>query len=150
MWFNGLTMPDDASVDAVRAAAATFAPPVDGRPGAADLGVERHIVELIEQALPGFVDLIAALLNAFAAEVRAVPFADLTDAERTQVLRTMSTDESRDVRDAVDYLLVFTMGGLHSEWTGYDKKTRKLQPPKVWERMRFAPALGHPNYRVDI
>lgn len=146
-----LAMPDEASVAAIRAAAETFAPAVEGRPGAVDLGVEGHIVDLIEIALPGFIDLIAALLNAFAADVRpGAGFAELADADRTAVLRTMSSDESRDVRDAVDYLLVFTMGGLHSEWTGYDKTTRKLDAPKIWDRMGFRPALGHPEYRVDV
>ena len=64
-------MPDPASLDAIRAAVDAIVPPTDGLPGAAELGVERHIVEQAEGAMEGSSDLIAALLNAYAESVRA-------------------------------------------------------------------------------
>src|SRR5437870_2985844 len=115
-------MPDEAALTTIRAAVEAIVPPVDGRAGGADLGVERHVVEAIELFLPGFVDLLATLLDAYAAEVRAgVTFAELTLEERGQVLRSMSREESPDMQDIVDGLMVFTYGGFYSEWTGYEK-----------------------------
>lgn len=143
-------VPDDASIATIRAAVATIAPAVDGRPGALDLGVDRHVCDLMEQSLEGAVDLVATLIDAYAADVRpGARFAELDDEERTAVLRAMSSDESQDVREAVDTILVFALGGLYSEWSGYDRATGRLQPPATWERMGFHPAAGHPEYRRD-
>ncbi len=143
-------MPDQASLDAIRAAVDTIVPPSDGMPGALAMGVDRHVVDLIEQSFPGFVDLIAALLNAYAMDAGA-PFADLSSDERSAVLRAMSTDESQDIRDAVDALIVFTSGGTYSEWSGYDRETGRLQPPPTWSHTGFhGPSLGHADYRESV
>jgi hypothetical protein len=50
----------------------------------------------------------------------------------------------------VDALLVFTYGGMHSEWTGYDRARGALRAPAVWADMGYGgPARGHPVYRED-
>lgn len=149
---NGALMPDPASVETIRAAVGVFAPPIDGRPGALDLGVDRHVVELMEQGLEGAVDLVATLLDAYAAGVNPErPFARMTADERTQVLRTMCEDEAPDIREAVDTILIFTMGGMYSEWTGYDRATKTLKRPAQWDWIGHpGPALGHPVYRKDV
>lgn len=140
-------MPDAGSIATIRSAVETILPASADRPAAADLDVHRHVVDLIEMALPGFVDLIAALLNAYAG---GAPFSGLTADERSAVLRAMCTDESQDVRDAVDALLVFTYGGMHSEWTGYDRASGNLRAPAVWAEMGYGgPVRGHPDYRED-
>jgi hypothetical protein len=138
-------MPEASSLEAIRAATMRILP------GAEDLGVDRHVVELVEQALPGFIDLIAALLNAYAAGVRAgSKFVELNDEERDAVFRQMSDDESQDIRDAIDALLLFTYGGMHSEWTGYDPSRHSLDPPAVWSDMGYhGPARAHFPYRAE-
>ena len=142
-------MPDEASLDAIRAAVDTIVPAAEGMPGALAMGVDRHVVELIEKSFPGFVDLIAALLNAYAADAGA-PFAELSPDDRSKVLRAMSTDESQDIRDAVDALIVFSNGGSYSEWSGYDRATGELKAPPTWSHVGFpGPSVGHPDYRVD-
>ncbi|MGH2784285.1 MAG: gluconate 2-dehydrogenase subunit 3 family protein [Actinomycetota bacterium] len=144
-------MPDQASLDAIRAAVDTIVPPAAGLPGALAMGVDRHVVDLIEQSFPGFVDLIAALLNAYAMEVGdGAPFAELANEDRSTVLRKMSTDESQDIRDAVDALIVFTSGGSYSEWSGYDRATGELKPPPTWTHTGFhGPSMGHADYREN-
>lgn len=143
-------MPDEASLDAIRAAVDTIVPPAAGLPGALAMGVDRHVVDLIEQSFPGFVDLIAALLNAYAIEVGGTPFAELASDDRSKVLRTMSTDESQDIRDAVDALIVFTTGGSYSEWSGYDRESGDLNAPPTWTHTGFhGPSLGHADYREN-
>jgi hypothetical protein len=46
-------MLDQATVDVIRAAVDAIIPSVDGEPGAADLGVERHVLESIEAFIRG-------------------------------------------------------------------------------------------------
>ncbi len=144
-------MPEQSSIDAVRAAVEAIVPSVDGWPGAAELGVERHVVDSIEQFLPGFVDLLATLLDAYAADVRAgVGFAGLDLNERREVFRAMSTEDSADMRDIIDGLLVFTYGGMYSEWTSYDRGTGRLERPAAWDRLGYGgPSDGNPEYRQD-
>ena len=143
-------MPDPAAFATIRAAVDAIVPSVDGRPGAAELGVERHVVASIELYLPGFADLLVTLLDAYATDVRPeATFVQLDPDERRQVLRAMSEETSDDMRDVVDALLVFTYGGFYSEWTGYDRSTRTLQPPLVWAAMGYGgPVDGHPSYRT--
>lgn len=146
-------MPDTDSLDAIRAAVDTVVPAAEGLPGALEMGVDRHVVDLIEQSFPGFVDLIAALLNAYANDVRAgAAFAELDAGERSKVLRIMSTDESQDIRDAVDALIVFTSGGSYSEWTKYDRASGQLAgAPLTWSHVGFhGPSHGHPDYREGV
>jgi hypothetical protein len=145
-------MPEAASLLAIRAAVEVIVPLVDGDPGAADLGVDRHVAEAIEQYLPGFVDLLGTLLDAYAADVRAgAAFVSLTADERSQVLRAMCREEGPDMQDIVDGLLVFTFGGMYSEWTGFDRATGTLEPPQVWASIGFGGRSdGYPEYRQGI
>ncbi|MEX2554468.1 MAG: gluconate 2-dehydrogenase subunit 3 family protein [Actinomycetota bacterium] len=145
-------MPDDASLDAIRAAVDTIVPATGELPGALAMGVDRHVVGLIEQSFPGFVDLIAALLNAYSMDVKAgSSFAELSSDERSTVLRAMSTDDSQDIRDAVDALLVFTNGGSYSEWSGYERTSGKISAPPTWAHVGFhGPVHGHPEYREGV
>ena len=152
MLFNGDGMPDQASLDAIRAAVDTIVPPAEGMPGALAMGADRHVVDLIELTFPGFTDLIAALLNAYAMEVKeATPFAALSSDDRSTVLRNMSTDDSQDIRDAVDALILFSNGGSYSEWSGYDRATGKLDAPPTWSHAGFhGPSIGHADYRENV
>jgi gluconate 2-dehydrogenase subunit 3-like protein len=142
-------MPEPASIQALRAAVEAIVPTVGDRPGAAELQVHLHVVEALDRYLPGFVDLAATLLDAYAMDVRpGASFAELTLEERTRVLRAMCLEESPDMRDIVDGLLVFTYGGTYSEWSGYERETRDLSPPAAWAAMGFhGPSDGHPDYR---
>ena len=144
-------MPSPETVAVFRAAVETIVPATEKLPVGTDLGVHDHVTALIDQGLPGFVDMIAALLDAYAAEVRpGAGFVDLMHDERNAVLRAMSSDESQDIRDAVDAIIVFSLGGMFSEWTGYDRPTRDVKAPKAWSVVGFhGPVLGHPDYRED-
>lgn len=144
-------MPDPSSVETIRAAIEVIVPPRADRPGGVDLRVHEHVVHSIDLALPGFVDLIAALLDATAMEIDpGKPFIQLDAEDRTRALRTLSSDEAQDVREAADALLIFSFGGMYSEWTGYDRDTGDLTPPAVWREVGYhGPSLGHPEYRKD-
>jgi hypothetical protein len=145
-------MPDPDSVAAIRAAADAMLPATDGKPGAVDLGVERHVVEQAEGAMEGSTDLMAALLNAYADGVRSgVSFADLSREDRVTVLRTMYADEAQDIREVVDTIQIFSIGGMYSEWATFDPKTRKLDRPATWDDVGYhGPVDGVPDYRVDV
>jgi hypothetical protein len=144
-------MPEAASLQTIRAAVLTIAPGHDAVPDALTLGADRHVVSLIEQALPGFVDLVAALLDAYAREASGSPFAELDDAGRSDVLKRMSSDSSADVRDAADAILLFTYGAVYSEWSSFDRVRRTLKGPASWAATGFpGPAYGHAEYRDDL
>jgi hypothetical protein len=145
-------MPDPASIDAIRAAVEAMLPATDGSPGAAELGAERHVVEQAEGAMPGASELIAALLNAYAEAVRpGAGFAALSREERVQVLRTMYRDESAEIRAVVDTIQVFATGGMYSEWSGFDPRTREVRPPPTWAEVGYrGPVPGWPEYREDV
>src|SRR5690348_11646067 len=91
-------MPDESALATIRAAIEAIAPPVDGRPDAPLEGVERHVVHQFEMYLPGFTDMLAALLDAFAMDVRAgAAFAELSLEERGEVFRLMADEEAQDI-----------------------------------------------------
>lgn len=144
-------MPDAGSLETLRAAVETVVPPTDGMPGGVELRSHEHVAELLEKNLPGSVDMLAALLNAYAMEVRTgAAFAELSLDERSAVFRAMSTDDSQDLRDVIDAILVFSFGGTYSEWSGYDRTTGSLTAPPTWAAAGFhGPVQGHPDYRVE-
>jgi hypothetical protein len=137
---------------AIRAAVEAIGPAIDGRPGALDVGADRHVIEVIDQALPGFVDMIGFLLDAFAHDVRpGAAMTDLTLEERGQVLRLLAREEGQDAKDIVDALFVFTYGAMCSEWSGYDRSTGALQPPATWAAAGYhGPVDGVPGYRSGM
>ena len=138
-------MPDESALVTLRAAIEAIAPPVDGQPGGLELGVEHHVVHQVEMYLPGFTEMLAALLDAFATDVRAgAAFAELSPAERGEVFRLMAGEESQDIREAIDAVFVFTLGGVYSEVPAAGSGERTA----AWDRVGFAgPSLGHPEYR---
>jgi hypothetical protein len=140
-------MPDEAALVTLRAAIEAISPPLDGQPGAVEMGVEHHVVGQIEMYLPGFTDMLAALLDAYAMDVRAgAAFAELTPAERGEVFRLMANEDSQDIREAVDAIFVFTLGGVYSESTAPGAASGER--PASWDRLRFpGPSFGHPEYR---
>lgn len=138
-------------MEALRAAVDAVVPPTDGLPGAVEVKAYEHVAEVLEKSLPGSVDMLAALLNAYAMDVRAgAGFAELSLEERSQVFRTMSSDDSQGIRDVVDALLVFSFGGTYSEWSGYDRASGSLTAPRAWAAAGFhGPVHGHSDYRVE-
>ena len=139
-------------METIRAAVEVIVPPTEDSPGGADLGVQDHVTEVLDRLSPGFVDLAATLLDAYAVDVRpGVAFRDLTLEEKGRVLKDISRESSQDLIDVVSGLLVFAYGGMYSEWTGYDRASKTLEPPSVWERMGYqGPVSGHPKYREDV
>ncbi|HEX9376308.1 MAG TPA: gluconate 2-dehydrogenase subunit 3 family protein [Actinomycetota bacterium] len=137
-------MPEEDSLAKLRAAIEAIAPPVDGQLGGVELGVEHHVVEQIELFLPGMTDMIGSLLDAFAMDVRpGAAFTDLTLQERGEVFRAMASEESQDLREAIDAVFVFTLGGVYSETPGAPDER-----PASWDRVGFGgPSDGHPDYR---
>ena len=146
-------MPDhpEATLAALEALVDTLAPQTDAGPGGAALGVHRHVADSIDAALPGFLDMLVMLLDAYAAEVRAgAAFADLEPEERDRTLRAMAVEESQDMREIVGALFLFTYGGMYSEWSGYDRATGRLDPPWTWSRIEYrGPVRGNPAYRGE-
>jgi len=146
--------PDDdrPGASAIRALVETIAPPYDGRPGGLEMGADRHVIELLDLALPGFVDMIGMLLDAYAADVReGATLTELTIEERGQVIRAMAAEEAQDPRDVLDAVFVFTLGAMYSEWSGYDRATRTLHPPATWDRVGYhGPVDGVQAYRDGI
>lgn len=144
-------MTDPETLSTLRAAVEAVAPATDGMPGAVDLNSHGHVAEMLEIGLPGITVMIAALLDAYAADVKpGTPFKDLSIEDRGKVIRAMSSDESQDIRDAIDAVIVFGCGAMFSEWSGYDRATRELDPPPTWAAVGFhGPVHGHPSYRED-
>ncbi len=144
-------MPDEGSLEAIRAVVELVLPATDGRPGGSELDVQRHVTDSIEAAFPGFVDMLAMLLDAYGSEVRAgARFAELTLEERGRVLRSMAREETQDMQELVGALFLFTYGGMYSEWSGYDRSNGELLPPAVWEDLGYrGPVPGNPGYRTE-
>jgi hypothetical protein len=138
-------MPEESALVTLRAAIEAIAPPVDGQRGGVELGVERHVVRQLELYLPGFTDMLAALLDAYAMDVRAgASFAELTPAERGEVFRLMGDEDSQDIRESVDSLFAFAVGGVYSE-----SVAAPGERGPAWDRVGFAgPSFGHPDYRT--
>jgi len=139
-------MPEESALATLRAAIEAISPPVDGQPGAVELGVEEHVVHQIEMYLPGFTDMLATLLDAYAMDVRpGASFAELSPAERGEVFRAMASEDSQDIREAVDAIFVFTLGGVYSESRA--PGVRDGVRPAAWDRVGYGgPSLGHPEF----
>lgn len=139
---------DPASIETIRAAVEAILPGDGVLPSGADLDVQRHVAELADGYLAGFADMIASLLNAYAAERGSPSFMDLDHEGRIAVLRAMASEEFQDLRDAADAVFVFAYGGMYSEWTGYDRAAHALRAPAAWARVGYhGPVLGHPDFR---
>ena len=145
-------MPDPSSIEAIRAIVDAIVPPTDGRAGGVDLGVDRHVIDELEGAMEGSVDFLAVLLNAYASGVRdGAKFVELSREERSAAIRQMASDPSPDIHEAIDSIITFTLGGMYSEWTGYERETGELKPPRAWHDMGFGgPKRGVPEYRRGI
>ena len=144
-------MTDPDTLETLRAAVETVAPSTEAMPGATDLDSHQHVADMMEIGLPVITVMIAALLDAYAADVKpGTPFKDLSIEDRNRVVRAMSVDESQDIRDAIDAIIVFGCGGMFSEWSGYDRATRALKAPVTWAALGFhGPVHGHPDYKKD-
>jgi hypothetical protein len=71
--------------------------------------------------------------------------------ERRQVFGAMSSEESPDMADLIDGLLVFTYGGMYSEWTAAHSQAGRRQRPEVWDDIGYGgPSDGHAGYRQDV
>lgn len=147
---NRRVPPDPGSVETIVAAVEVILPPSEDHPGDASVDAGRRVVDLIDRAVAGYADLVAALLDAYARDVppHEAPFASLDPDDRSRVLRAMASDESQDVAEVVSILLLFTFGAGYSEWPGFDRRTGSLQRPSAWDRVGYlGPSLGHPAYR---
>ena len=142
-------MPDPSTIETLIAAIDTIVPATEGMPGAIELNAHQHVIDMLELSLPGITDMVATLLDAYAGEVSpGTPFKDLSAEDRGTVFRAMSTDDSQDIRDAIDALIVFGCGGTFSEWSGYDRASGSLKAPATWAAVGYhGPSHGHPDYR---
>jgi hypothetical protein len=119
----------------------TFAAAADTiLPGSSAKGIHEKVAGLFDGALGGYPVMIVGLLDAFASDVRTgVAFADLTDEERSEVFKLMMAEESVDIQDVLDGLMLFTMGQTYSENNpGHEE---------AWKRIGYhGPSEGIPNY----
>ena len=146
-------MPDPSSIEVIRAVVETLVPETDGRPGAVELGVERHVTEEVEGFMEGLVDFLATLVNAYASGVRpGATFTELSPEERGRVIREMSAEESQEIREAITTIYVFALGGTFSEWAELDPEHQELRRrPAAWDDVGYAgPSLGYPEYRSGV
>jgi hypothetical protein len=139
-------MADPESAATIRAVIEVLLPAVEGRAGALDVNTDQHAVDQLDKYLPGFPDMAAALFDAYAAGVRpGAFFRDLSVDERLQALQEMASDESQDIREALDAVTVFAIGGAYSEWPD-----RRHDPPRprTWDDAHYpGPSDGSPDYR---
>ena len=64
---------------------------------------------------------------------------------------SLSTDDSQDVREVVDTVQIFAIGGMYSEWTRFDPGARRVERPATWDDVGYhGPVDGVPDYRVDV
>jgi len=139
-------MADPESAATVREVVDTILPSDEGRTGGLAVGADEHAVQQLDLFLPGFPDMAAALLNAYATGVKpGATFNELSTEERIQVFRDMSTDEAQDIREALDAIVLFAAGGTYSEAGG------KGDRPATWDDVGYpGPSDGYPEYREGI
>ena len=139
------------SLETLRSAVEVAFPGGDGIPAGLDVGADRHIADALNSMLPGSVDLLAALLDASAAEHGGADgFAAMALDARARVLRAMLREPIADVRELAESIMLFGAGAIFSEWSGYDRETGALTPPATWAAIGYGgPSLGHPGYAGD-
>lgn len=126
-------MYDDALIGTFAAASETVLP------GSTAHDAHRRVIGLFDAALPGYPVLVHGLLDAYAHESHGTGFADLPEAQRSQVLKTMMADASVDVRDVVDGLFLFTLGQSFNE--------AHPDHEQVWARIGYhGPSEGIPDW----
>ena len=93
--------------------------------------------------------MAAALFDAYAADVRpGASFVELSDDERRRTIRLMANEESQDIREALDAVTLFAVGGAYSEWPGRDRRSPQ---PRTWDEIGYpGPSHGYPEYREGI
>lgn len=124
---------DEEVLDTFAAAADTILP------GSKELGVHERVVQLFDRAMEGYSLMVVGLLDAFASDVSAgMRFAELSDNQRSQVFKLMMQEESSDIQDVLDGLMLFTMGQNYTEnHPGHEQ---------VWKRIGYhGPSEGVPD-----
>ena len=135
---------------ALRALVDVVLPRHAGLEAASERGVHEHVAACLEAMQPGSVRMLILLLDIHARNVdSAARFADLGPEGRARVFSDLAVDDADEIRDAVDGVLLFTLGGYFSDWSGYDRASRRLDAPPVWRRVGYrGPSEHHlPNAR---
>ena len=126
-----------AEVDrTLRAVAETVVPgpPSDEAFGAPEIEAEVFLAHYLETLIPGLSEGVVTLLDGLAAE--AVPgktFADLSAAERGDVLQRLASHEVGDLRELGDLLIVLSIAAVYGEWSGLDQNGELTRVPLGWE-----------------
>jgi hypothetical protein len=142
-------MADPERAETIRAVVEVLLPPSEGRAGALDVDADEHAVDQLDKYLPGFPDMAAALFDAYAGGVRpGASFKELSVDERVKALGEMAADESQDIREALDAVTVFAIGGAYSEWPARHEDPPR---PRTWDDTGYpGPSDGYPEYREGI
>jgi hypothetical protein len=142
-------MADPDSAATIRAVVEALLPATEGRAGALDVDADLHAVDQLDKYLPGFPDMAAALFDAYASGVKpGASFKELSIEERVQAMREMASDESQDIREALDAVTVFAIGGAYSEWSARHQDPPR---PRTWDDTGYpGPSDGYPDYREGI
>lgn len=129
------------SVAVMRALADIVAPGVDGCPAASEVGAHLRAAQSVEMLQRGSIALLTRLLDMYArAERRDASFLDLDPAERERALRALAEEDLDEMRDLVQSVHAFILGGYLAGFSPTDPWRR----PQVWEAMGFhGPAHGH-------
>jgi len=129
------------SVAVMRALADIVAPAVDGCPAASEVGAHLRAAQSLEMLQRGSITLLTRLLDMYArAERRDASFLDLDPAEREHAFRALAEDDLDEMRDLVQSVHAFILGGYLSGFSA----TVPWERPKVWEAMGYhGPARGH-------
>lgn len=129
------------SLAVMRALADIIAPGVDGYPAASEVRAHLRAAQSLEMLQRGSTTLLTRLLNMYArAERRDARFLDLGQAEQGRVLRALAEEDLDEMRDLVESVHAFILGGYLSGFS----PTAPWQPPEIWSGMGFhGPAPGH-------
>ncbi len=120
----------------LRAVAETVVPgpPGDESFGAPEIEAERFLAHYLETLIPGLSEGVVTLLDGLAAEKRTeTTFADLSPADRAEVLQRLSSHEVADLRDLGDLLIVLSLAAVYGEWSGLDSGGELTRVPLGWD-----------------